>query len=147
MKNKTKWTRLRAAKTQSVTQKRWKPQMKQYVNLSIFIFILRDFDQLEKYFCHARILYLVRATGHESWCFYGSSSSSISKKSLDSRRNLMWLPWHYVPASQGILPKMAVSGVDNGYSWRPAEIRKPQAIRKGAKEGLLHSIMCECGPN
>lgn len=34
------------------------------------------------------------------------------------------------------------NGVDYGYSRPSAEIRKPQAIRRGAKEGLPHSIIC-----
>lgn len=72
---------------------------------------------------------------------------SVSTQKVVLIWHLTVLSWHHIPASQGILLKMAVSGVDNGYSRRPAEIRKPQAIRRGAKEGLLHSIMCECGPN
>lgn len=80
---------------------------------------------------------------------YSLSHSSTFKKGLDTGSGSASASFSTSRfcLTHTILLKMAASGVDNGYSRRSAEIRKPRAIRRGAKEGLQHSIMCECGPN
>lgn len=88
---------------------------------------------------------------HTKWFFlsYSLSHSSTFKKGLDtgSGSASASVSTSRFCLTHTILLNMAASGVDNGYSRRSAEIRKPWAIRRGAKEGLQHSIMRECGPN
>lgn len=80
-----------------------------------------------------------RATEDECW--FLSSSSSMTQKPKSKGElgrgsdTCCELSWRHVSASKAIPLKTVVSGVYNEYSRWPTGTRKPQAIRRRARDG------------